>query len=209
MTAQIPDILIHRGERLSLCATPLDDYYRSTRKRRPRFVRPSTACYRGYVATWEIREGKIYLVGIEGLLARGRKEVTYVPADLATLFPAQEPRILATWITGELRCPEGGLRSYRHAGFGSEYERDRLIEVVEGSVVGEWLRLNPPEPILYRIDAAGGRTRVADYRDAKPLDDPFAPDETPKGHVFWGRPEDFGDSDGYEVWACLTYGRPG
>ena len=49
--------------------------------------------------------------------------------------------------------------------FGSEYERDRLIQVVAGSVIGEWLRLNPlPEPILYRIDAAGGRTRVADYR---------------------------------------------
>ena len=107
------------------------------------------------------------------------------------------------------RDAEGGLRSYRHAGFGSEYERDRLIDVVEGRVVGEWLRLNPPEPILYRIDPAGGRTRVADYRDAKPLDDPFAPDETPKGHVFWGRPEDFGESDGYETCACLTYGRPG
>ena len=68
--------------------------------------------------------------------------------------------------------------------FESEYERDRLIQVSAGSVIGEWLRLNPPEPILYRIDAAGVRTRVADYgRDAEPLDDPFAPDETPKGHV--------------------------
>ena len=84
MTAQIPDILIHRGERLSLCATPLDDYYSSTRKRRPPFVRPSTACYRGYVATWEIREGKVYLVGIEGELARGRKEVTYIPTTSGT-----------------------------------------------------------------------------------------------------------------------------
>jgi hypothetical protein len=56
-------------------------------KRRPCFLRPSTARYRGYVAKWEISEGKIYLIGIEGHLARGRKEVTYVPADLPTPFP--------------------------------------------------------------------------------------------------------------------------
>ena len=27
MTAQIPDLLIHRGQRLSLCSTPLEDYF--------------------------------------------------------------------------------------------------------------------------------------------------------------------------------------
>ena len=92
--------------------------------------------------------------------------------------------------------------------FESEYERDRLIQVAAGSVIGEWLRLNPPEPILYRFDEAGSRTRVADYRrDAEPLDDPFGPDEIPKGHVFWGRPEDLGGSDGYQIWAYYKYGR--
>ena len=212
MTAQIPDILIHRAQRLSLCSTPLEDYFEALgRRRRPRFFRASTACWRGYIATWEIRDGKLYLNELDGELERGRKNVKLVPADLKTVLPQFEPPIMATWVNDELRCPEGRLRSYVHCGFASEYERDRLFLVQQGVLVEEWLRLNPPEPIWYRANDDGSRTRYDNrFQGSVALDDPFAPDEVPTGHIFWGRPEpkETNDDEGYLLGGWFKFPRP-
>jgi len=59
------------------------------------------------------------------------------------LNSAIEP-LMASWYTGILRISEGELLRYEHLGFGSEYERDQLIEIVAGSAARRWTVDNRP-----------------------------------------------------------------
>ncbi|SDI53183.1 hypothetical protein SAMN04488540_10217 [Ferrimonas sediminum] len=52
----------------------------------------SSACWRNYIATWEISEGRLYLIGLEGKYR----------------LSAPEP-ILADWFSGEFTLPQGEL----------------------------------------------------------------------------------------------------
>ena len=84
MTAQCPDILVHRGRSLQLCATPLADLLKRRRRAaRPRFLVQSTGCWRGYVATWEIIDRRLYLTGLEDAFVM--VDGTPQPATLATI----------------------------------------------------------------------------------------------------------------------------
>ena len=85
MTAQAPDILLYRGKKLALCDQILYPYLRRLRKsRRPDFVAPSTACWRGYIATWEVRDDMLHLVELDGWL---RLPDDVVQATIATALP--------------------------------------------------------------------------------------------------------------------------
>jgi hypothetical protein len=44
--------------------------------------------------------------------------------------------VFAEWFSGELRIPEGDLVEYDHMGYASRYERNLLISVENGVVVG-------------------------------------------------------------------------
>jgi len=114
VTAQIPDILILRGETRALFSNPLDAYIRSmTRERR---WRPgyNTACRRGYVAAWRVDDGKLWLLALNGderfaeAIGRGGSMGRHMPAasyrgsageapTAARLFPGDEPPIHAKW----------------------------------------------------------------------------------------------------------------
>ena len=121
-----PDRLIHRSQNLDLCATPLEDYLKRLPKaRRPKFLPGSTANWRGYVASWEIVEQRLFLTGIEDAIVQ--VDGKFHDATLETIFPRGPFPVPATWVTGEFRCPEGRLRTYVHAGFASAYERDRIF----------------------------------------------------------------------------------
>lgn len=209
MTAQVPDVLIYRGRRLDLCSTPLDTCVRRLPKaRRPKFVRPSTALHRGYVATWEIVDRRLYLVDLDGHIDTGD---AIERADLAAIFPGRPRPVPATWVSEFLYCPEGRLRCYVHAGFGSLYEREREFSVVRGEVKDEFLVYNPPMPLVYAIDPDGKRTFLAGatrFRgDAAP--DPF-PDNAPvEPWRLWGRPDwDMNETEGYLVGGALFFGEP-
>lgn len=187
MTAQVPEILIHQGRELALCETPLHSYLVKLRKNvRPRFVWPSTACWRGYVGRWEIQDGSLWLVGLESVLETA---TGVIDATLADALPWLKPPVKATWFTGELRCPEGRLLTYVHHGFSSDYERDRLFWVEKGKVEGEWVRLNPPPPVYYSIDAEGRRSCVErPWPGAAIIEDPLGDEEELAGWKIWGRP---------------------
>ena len=79
----------------------------------------STACWRGYIGTWEIKDGRLYLAGLIG-----RCEMI-----------GDEP-IFAEWVSGWLRIPRGEMLRYVHMGFESVYERELHLRL-EGGVVVE------------------------------------------------------------------------
>lgn len=67
-TAQIPDKLIYQGDTIRLYSNPLESLYNNDNPRPENFFKLegcwNTACWRGYQATWEIKENKLYLIEI-------------------------------------------------------------------------------------------------------------------------------------------------
>jgi hypothetical protein len=131
MTAQAHENLVYEGERTSMAACPplpashprivaLSPQELRTRKDLPSVV-GSTACWRGYIGSWEIREGRLYLTGVVG-----RYEML-----------GDEP-VFAEWFSGVLRVPRGGLLQYVHMGYESVYERDLYLKIEGGAVVETW-----------------------------------------------------------------------
>ena len=78
----------------------------------------STACWRGYLGTWEIRDGRFYLVGLRGRLQ----------------LREGEP-IFAEWFSGVLRVPKGEMLQYVHMGYGSVHEQEVHIKIENGVVL--------------------------------------------------------------------------
>ena len=135
MTAQLHENLIINGKvsSMAFCPTlPSNDARISTlsddeiiaemaQKQTHRLVL-STACWRGYIGTWEIEDDRFYLVKLEGRF------------KLQTDQP-----ILADWFTGVIRIPQGKLLHYVHMGFASVYEQELHLKIEAGIVTASKL----------------------------------------------------------------------
>jgi len=112
----------------------------------------STACWRRYQGTWEIRDGQFFLISIEGQFK----------------LVGEEP-LLADWFTGVLRVPRGDLLAYVHMGFGSVYEEELHIYVERGRVRGTRVYDNRNKDIDERglgfENLPGGENRFPGDRD--------------------------------------------
>ena len=65
MTAQCPETLLLRGEKLKLCTEPLGQYLK-TMDNPIRFHATTTVLWRGYIGTWTIEKGRLYLKELWG-----------------------------------------------------------------------------------------------------------------------------------------------
>jgi hypothetical protein len=137
MTAQTPERLLYDGQEAPLCTEPLEDFFALTGDR-PQLQIASTACWRRYEGSWEITDGRLYLIGIEGTLINGQ------PLTLQAIFPGCGERVFAHWYRGEMRVPRGPRLRYVHGGYASTYAYDLLITIESGVVVKTWLRKNTP-----------------------------------------------------------------
>lgn len=151
MTAQIGDLLFYQGERLTMCNAPLGAYFRLGGAY-PEFEPSSTALIRGYVATWELLDGRLYLIAIQGWLSDG------ADASLESVFPGYPERVFAHWYSGRIRVPRGKLLKYVHAGYASVYERDLLLDFERGVLVASTEKHNgvsdnPDAPEGYGVGA--------------------------------------------------------
>lgn len=135
MTAQISETLILDGNKLSMCTEPLADYFELSGQS-PEFESPHTACWRGYVGTWEIIDDRLYLKKLKGWLRDGSE------IGLGDLFPGYARRVFAHWFTDTIRVPQGELLEYRHMGYESLYERDLFLTFEKGVLTGRRVRAN-------------------------------------------------------------------
>jgi hypothetical protein len=127
MTAQVHENLILDGEATTMLTCPPlpvghprvvvagpPDLFQ-TKEDVPSFVF-STACWRRYIGTWEVKGGRLYLVSLKGL------------SEMVGEGP-----IPADWVSGWLRVPRGELLEYVHMGFESVYEEELQLRF-EGGV---------------------------------------------------------------------------
>lgn len=123
MTAQVHENLILNGEETSMAFCPPlpEGDSRIIELKGDEIERDSiifsTACWRGYIGTWEIKDGKFYLVGITGRYK----------------LIGDKP-VFADWFTGVLRVPQGEMLQYVHMGYGSVFELEVHIKIENGVV---------------------------------------------------------------------------
>lgn len=127
MTAQIPENLIYEGYRTTMNFCPFlpEDHPRIVELSREEIKREnihpmifSTACWRQYVGTWEVKNGQFYLVHLTGKYKILGDDP--IPAD---------------WFSGVLKIPVGKILHYVHMGFGTVYEREIFVTIEKGKVV--------------------------------------------------------------------------
>ena len=129
MTAQLSEALIMDDERHRLFETPLDDYFRLMRMESP-FPSGCSACWRGYLGTWELTNGRLYLTRLGAEMGEASS------ITIADLFPGFPDRVFAHWFSGCLRLPQGEQIEYIHMGFSRQHERDLFIDIRQGCEIG-------------------------------------------------------------------------
>jgi hypothetical protein len=135
MTAQISESIIYDGENKSLLSCPLGDFFSLSGTPSP-FHMNCTALWRGYLGRWEIKQERLYLIEVKASFDDDNT------TTLQDIFPGFSDRVFAHWYTGELRIPDGEQIQYLHMGFGSQYERDILIQIKQGVVDGITIKDN-------------------------------------------------------------------
>lgn len=133
-TSQIPDFLYYRGGTLQIYTNPLE-YHLQIDSLRPKLFGKqkggnSTACWREYIAYWELKNKKLYLVNI----ASCDSYEDQIVADLKSLFKKKfmDGKVFADWFTGTISSPRGKLIHYVHMGYESIYEKDVEYNFVQG-----------------------------------------------------------------------------
>ena len=126
-TAQFGDGLVYKGETVSIFSNPLESFFNKENPRPNDLFKPRcSACWRGYVATWKIENGYLYLIKVvEGSCGSNPKEI-----EISKVFPKGNPPIKATWFTGTIRIPKGKRLLYVHSGYRSIYEKELSAQSV-------------------------------------------------------------------------------
>jgi hypothetical protein len=126
MTERICEILFIEGKKtyLPFCPPIPQDHPRISKSTGKRYIlsvmQRSTACWRGYQGTWEIKAGRLYLKDLQGSI------------ELKKGKP-----VLADWFSGVLSVPKGNMLKYVHMGFGSVFEETVLLTFKKGVLVSE------------------------------------------------------------------------
>lgn len=138
-TAQYPDKIIYNGKEYSLQSNPLEAYFEKYPDKRPKGGIISTALWRGYVATFEIRDNQLFLKDIEIEYEDTTSKESYSfkwRSVINEVFPDQKNNKI-DWLTGLLVVPYGKLVNYVHMGYGSTYENYILLEIDKGDLKRE------------------------------------------------------------------------
>jgi hypothetical protein len=135
-TAQIPDRILYQGETYPLFSEPLERYLsENTPRTKELFPSVCTACWRGYVATWEVKENYLYITKLaEGTCGPDAKEI-----PISNIFPGETAPVKAVWYSGDLRIPQGKPLRNERRGYGSVYERELYVTIKNGKVVNEMI----------------------------------------------------------------------
>lgn len=132
-TPQAGDVLIWKGDTLTLFANPLESKPGIEKVRKQffgKYQRMTTACWRGYIAQWEIIEDRLFLTAIYSCFYYEDK----VKADLKRLFPTEyrNGKIEAKWVTSTLLVPIGKCIHYSLYDYLAFYEKEMELTFEKG-----------------------------------------------------------------------------
>lgn len=139
MTTQIPDVLVLDGEKHDMASLPLEEYRRKRGVQFPTLRPTCSALWRGYIATWELCENRLYLVDID------TTAFSELDLKLHDFFPDCGPRVFARWYSETLRVPQGEIIQHIHGGkCGGIHEQDLNLRFRRGMLVHREVEKNEP-----------------------------------------------------------------
>ena len=117
---------------------PLEDYWSDENPKPECLYMTSTACWRGYIATWQIRNESLFLKS----LGKENQPNDEIPIPLQNVFPDANEPVPADWYSGVLECNRG-----------EKYKEMLFISIHKGKVLGTrkatWEQVkNPPDKDL-------------------------------------------------------------
>ena len=130
MNAQFCETLHIGGYVMAMCSEPLNVYLELHGL--DENLQGRRGCARGYEGTWEIRDGRLYLVGLLGTLKNDND------AKLETFFPGHPAGVLADWYTGPIIEPDAQQLRYVPTR-DCIYDCDLFINVERGTVSEAYL----------------------------------------------------------------------
>jgi len=104
-TSQIPEQMVYERESFGMYSAPLDAYLGdpSTLPRHLRDKPSPTDCHRGYIASWKIDSGRLYLLSI----VLGYERDKEIPlSEIRTNWVSP---VFAEWFSGHIRLGRGDL----------------------------------------------------------------------------------------------------
>ena len=136
MTSQIPEIIFYKNKSNITYSEPLRSFLMNLRPV-PKFMAVRTSLWRGYICTWKIEDGKLWLIELQGILIND--EVV----AMENFFPENAGMVFAKWFTGAISIPQGRVVRYSQFSSSNDYESSIIIEVKDGKVKNEKLVRNP------------------------------------------------------------------
>jgi len=139
MTSQTRERLLYKGQDYGMATEPLEQYLKTRNDIHINNGIIDTGCRRGYVGSWEIRDNRLFLIGLKGIGEEIDERVTFPEKrkiDLNYIFPNEE-RVFASWFSGHIRLEIGELLKYVHLGYESIHEKDLVLTLENGVIVHE------------------------------------------------------------------------
>jgi hypothetical protein len=134
-TAQASDLLIVQGKEFALNTNPLETQLEQKQWKPPEEAVISSGNWRGYIATWEVKDDKLFLKNVTILVGDHKDESGYLRKPIISdLYPGAS-EVLADWYTGALIVPDGKMTHYVHMGYGSSFDHYQIFRVRAGAVV--------------------------------------------------------------------------
>ena len=165
-TAQEGDILIMKGKKYSIQSEPLRAYIRENPNKLPESEVVSTSNWRGYLATWEVKDEQLFLVDVTILRPVKSQDggfSTEPRSVMASLFPDQK-EVPAVWFTGHVIAIDGELVHYVHMGYASMYAKYIILRVEEGRVTRTW-NANTAAFAIFRNSQFNAFKKTDEFRD--------------------------------------------
>lgn len=134
-TAQVPDKIIFNGIKYDLMSNPLEVYFNKFPEKKPLANTNSTALWRGYIATFEVFENKLF---VKDIVVQEENDSLHNEIKEVSIFKAifgNVERFNCDFFSGLLVLPYGELINYVHMGYSSTYANYILLEINESSLV--------------------------------------------------------------------------
>ena len=144
-TGQTGDVIFIDGARWELLGKPIDldaTLYHDLKAVLPEDRPIETSNWDGYTGYWSIQQDVLYLDSIRceyyDAKIRGVKGTSIPSNTLLRVFKnyVDGDRIIASWLTREIRVASGKMIYYQHTYFERNYEEEMMLNIVKGKVTG-------------------------------------------------------------------------
>lgn len=135
-TTQSPDLFSKDGKEYQIMTYPLERFFDKHPEKRPKVQNPSTDLWRGYIASFEIKDNKLFVKDIKIKTCFSKEKGFTFKSVMSDIFPSEQTR-WANWYSGYLIVPKLKPFPYIHEG----YPNWNLVFTIENGVVLEETRM--------------------------------------------------------------------